>query len=163
MKRETLSDKIVNMIKCKKKEKDDKANYIDKLIDQEAIDEAKRLDQERFETPSLLLFKYEGALRARLLSIINHPRFETYMLLIITINTIQIAIENPLSNPNTSLAMILNVIDYIMTAIFTLEVIAKIIANGLFFCGERSYLGSYLNFMDLGVVVVSVSYSYYGF
>jgi hypothetical protein len=57
------------------------------------------------------------------------------MLLIITLNTIQIAIENPLTNPNTTIAMILNIVDYIMTGIFTLEVIIKIIANGLFFCG----------------------------
>jgi hypothetical protein len=81
------------------------------------------------------------------------------MLLIITLNTIQIAIENPLTNPNTTLAMILNIVDYIMTGIFTLEVIIKIIANGLFFCGQRSYLTNYLNIMDLGVVIVSVSIS----
>jgi hypothetical protein len=79
------------------------------------------------------------------------------MLLIITLNTIQIAIENPLSDPNTTLAVILNYVDYLMTGIFTLEVIIKIIANGLFFCGKRSYLTNYLNFMDLGVVIVSVS------
>jgi hypothetical protein len=33
LKRESLSDKIMSIIQCKKKEKDDKANYIDKLID----------------------------------------------------------------------------------------------------------------------------------
>lgn len=33
LKKESLSDKIVSLLSCKKKEKDDKANYIDKLID----------------------------------------------------------------------------------------------------------------------------------
>ena len=37
LKKESLSDKIVSLLKCKKKVKDDKANYIDKLIDDEAI------------------------------------------------------------------------------------------------------------------------------
>jgi hypothetical protein len=50
----------------------------------------------------------------------------------------------------------MNIVDYIMTGVFTLEILGKIIANGLFFCGERSFLSNYLNFMDVGVVVVSV-------
>jgi hypothetical protein len=156
LKRETLSDLIIRKVKCQKRVKNDKENYIDKLIDQEAIDKAKKVDQEKFETPSLLLFKYEGTIRQWFLKIINHPYFETYMLIIILLNTIQIAIENPLSNPNTSLSKIMNIVDYIMTGVFTLEIVAKIIANGLFFCGERSFLANYLNFMDIGIVVVSV-------
>ncbi len=79
------------------------------------------------------------------------------MLLFILINTVEIAIENPLNDPNTKFTQSLKIIDYSMTSIFTLEVIIKIISNGLFFNGKRSYLKSYMNFLDSGVVIVTVS------
>lgn len=79
------------------------------------------------------------------------------MLLFILINTVEIAIENPLNDPNTKFAQSLKIIDYSMTSIFTLEVIIKIISNGLLFNGKRSYLKSYMNFLDSGVVIVTVS------
>jgi len=78
------------------------------------------------------------------------------MLFFILINTVEIAIENPLNDPNTKLALWLRIIDYSMTTIFAIEVLIKIISNGLFFNGQRSYLKNYLNFLDLGVVVVTV-------
>jgi hypothetical protein len=81
------------------------------------------------------------------------------MLFFIAINTIQIAIENPLNDPNTLLSSVLNVVDYILTAIFALEVIIKIIANGVYFCGEQSYLRNYLNLLDMSVVIISVEVS----
>jgi hypothetical protein len=43
-----------------------------------------------------------------------------------------------------------------MTSIFALEVLIKMISNGLFFNGQRSYLKNYLNFLDFGVVVVTI-------
>ena len=44
LKRETLSDLIIRTVKCQKRVKNDKETYIDKLIDQEAIDNAKKVD-----------------------------------------------------------------------------------------------------------------------
>lgn len=79
------------------------------------------------------------------------------MLLFIAINTIEIAIENPLNDPTTLLALSLRIIDYSMTLVFSFESIIKIIANGAFFNGERSYFKNYLNLMDIAVVIVTVS------
>jgi len=79
------------------------------------------------------------------------------MLILILINTVEIAIENPLNDPNTKLSLSLKIIDYTMTTIFAIEVIIKIISNGLFFNGKRSYLKSYMNLLDSGVVIVTVS------
>ena len=52
------------------------------------------------------------------------------------------------------------IIDYILSAIFTLEVIIKIIADGLLQTGNRSYLRSSTNCFDLLIVFITlVSYS----
>lgn len=79
------------------------------------------------------------------------------MLFFILVNTVEIAIENPLNDPTTNFAQWLRIVDYSMTSIFALEVLIKMISNGLFFNGQRSYLKNYLNFLDFVVVIVTVS------
>ncbi len=49
LKKPTLTKKIVDFFTCKKKVKQGTEEFIDKMIDQKAIDEAKRADQELFE------------------------------------------------------------------------------------------------------------------
>lgn len=46
--------------------------------------------------------------------------------------------------------------DYVLTALFTLEVALKLIANGLLFCGSRSYLRSSTNFFDMVIVIITI-------
>jgi hypothetical protein len=62
-----------------------------------------------------------------------------------------------LTDPNTANALALKILDFILTGVFTVEAIIKIIAYGAYFCGEQSYLRSYINIMDLGVIIVTVS------
>jgi voltage-dependent calcium channel T type alpha-1G len=78
------------------------------------------------------------------------------MIFFIAINTIEIALDNPLNDPSTKFVFALYIVDYIMTCIFSIEILIKIIANGIFFNGERSFFRSYLNFLDIIVVIVTV-------
>ena len=48
------------------------------------------------------------------------------------------------------------IIDYVMTAVFGLEMVIKVIANGFLFNGAQSYLRQPSNVLDLFVVVMSV-------
>jgi hypothetical protein len=57
------------------------------------------------------------------------------MMGIVIVSSVQLAIDSPLNNPDSYVSLILFVMDYIFTAIFTIEVIAKVIAYGLIFTG----------------------------
>jgi hypothetical protein len=86
------------------------------------------------------------------------------MLLITIISSVQLGVDNPLNDPESMFSKVILIIDYILTAIFGLEALLKIIGNGLFFNGVRSYLRDGTNILDLLLVIVTVrifSFIYY--
>lgn len=113
---------------------------------------------ELFESPSLFIFKYESITRQLCLKIIDYRYFETIMMIFILVSSVQLGIDNPLNDPDSTLSKVLVIIDYIMTCIFGFEIIIKIIANGFIMCGSRSYMKNVVNIIDLFVVVISVSF-----
>jgi hypothetical protein len=78
------------------------------------------------------------------------------MLLITIISSVQLGVDNPLNDPESMYSKVILIIDYILTAIFGLEALLKIIGNGLFFNGVRSYLRDGTNILDLFLVIVTV-------
>ena len=58
----------------------------------------------------------------------------------IVISTVTLAFEEPLEDPNSEKRIIIGLIDYVTTTIFTIEALLKIIALGFLFNGKRSYL-----------------------
>ena len=66
------------------------------------------------------------------------------------------SIDNPLLDPDSKLAMILETSTYILIAVFTTESTLKIIAHGFMFCGPNSYLRDPKNVIDFIVVVISI-------
>ncbi len=79
------------------------------------------------------------------------------MLVFTLASSIQLGVDNPLNDPDSRFSRVILIIDYMLTAIFGIEFIIKSIANGLFFCGERSYLKNTTNILDLFLVITSVS------
>lgn len=61
-----------------------------------------------------------------------------------------------MNDPKSSFRQFLMILDYVLTAVFTLEVGLKLIANGLLFCGSRSYLRSSTNFFDMVIVLITI-------
>jgi hypothetical protein len=82
--------------------------------------------------------------------------FDYLILGLIGVSTILLAFENPLSDPTNETFHILSKIDAVITVIFTLEALIKIISRGLICNGQRSYLLATWNVLDLFIVVVSV-------
>jgi len=78
------------------------------------------------------------------------------MLLIIFLNTIQLAVDNPLKNPEDKFSKALTLIDFVLTCIFSLEAIMKIIAFGVIYCGSTSYVRNSWNLLDIFVVIVTI-------
>jgi voltage-dependent calcium channel L type alpha-1D len=78
------------------------------------------------------------------------------MLLIILCSSVQLALENPLNDPDSSLSSALKYIDISLTVIFSFEALLKIIAYGFVFCGSTSYILNIWNVLDFLVVIFSV-------
>ncbi|KAI3378494.1 hypothetical protein SNEBB_008582 [Seison nebaliae] len=88
---------------------------------------------------------------------ISLHHFETFILAVIIASTIALAIEDPLSAPNSFKNTVLNHFDYAFTSIFTLELLLKMIDQGLIL-HPNSYLRSLWNIIDFVVVVLSLVY-----
>lgn len=106
---------------------------------------------------SLFLFSIESYFRRLIYKIVNHSIFETLILLVIVVSTVQVAMDNPLNDPNGRLTKTLARIDFSTTIVFTVEMILKIIAYGFLFNGENSYLRNTANQLDFVVTSISVS------
>jgi Ion transport protein len=79
------------------------------------------------------------------------------MLVIIILSSFQLAFDNPLDDPDTTVSSVFLHIDYVLSGIFTMEVIIKVISYGFILCGSTSYLKDYWNILDLVVVVITIS------
>ena len=62
-------------------------------------------------------------------------RFDNTILVLIVLSSFGLAIDNPLFNPDSELVGGMIVFDYIMTSLFTCELVCKVIAQGVFLRG----------------------------
>lgn len=130
---------------------------IEKITDEKYIEEQARLEKERQESKSLHLFTFDNPLRVALNSILNNRNFEWIMIILIIINSIDLALDNPLNDPKSDLSYNIQYVDYALTVVFVIEAIAKIIAQGFYNCGNTSYILNSWNILDFFVVIITVS------
>lgn len=74
------------------------------------------------------------------MKLVIHKAFGIAIMVCIVISTVTLAFEEPLEDPNSEKRIIIGLIDYVTTTIFTIEALLKIIALGFLFNGKRSYL-----------------------
>lgn len=82
----------------------------------------------------------ENPLRMCCARIVGHPHFETFIIILILVSTILLIFENPLSDPKGTKAKVLYVFDIIMTALFSIEMVLKVMVAGFICNGNKSYL-----------------------
>ncbi|CAF0780786.1 unnamed protein product [Rotaria sp. Silwood1] len=104
---------------------------------------------------SLYLFSPENRLRKALKYLIAQKSFDYSILFFISLNCITLAMERPSIPPISFEREFLNITNYIFTAIFTIEMIIKIIASGLV-GGPHTYLHTGWNVMDGFLVIISI-------
>lgn len=63
--------------------------------------------------------------------------------------------DNPLLDPESIQARILYFLDLVLTIIFAIEMILKVIAQGFYFNGKDSYFSSHWNKLDFSIVFFS--------
>ena len=107
---------------------------------------------------SLWIFSEKSKIRIFANSLIKKKWFDFLILFFIFVSTLTLAVENPLSDPESTLASILYYLDIVLTTIFTIEAILKVITYGFLTNGGESYLRNYWNIVDFFIVLFSVSY-----
>ena len=106
---------------------------------------------------SLEIFSVDNCFRRFIYRLITSQAFENIILVVILASTVQLALENPLNDPQGTLYKSLVLIDMITTVIFGVEMVLKIVAFGLLFSGENAYLRNPTNLLDFFITSLSVS------
>lgn len=96
--------------------------------------------------------------RNRLVKLIEKPFFDWIVIVFIIISSIHLFLDSPLLDPKSKLAFALYILDFIITIIFMLESILKIIAYGIIANGEKSYFRNFWNLFDFIIVICSVNF-----
>lgn len=67
-----------------------------------------------------------------------------------------LVLDSPLLNPQGKMHKSLQIIDMMITIVFTVEALLKIFVYGLFFNGSTSYFRNIWNVFDYTIVICSV-------
>ncbi|KAH8273691.1 hypothetical protein KR018_008850, partial [Drosophila ironensis] len=103
---------------------------------------------------SFFLFSQKNRFRVFCHWLCNHSNFGNIILCCIMFSSAMLAAENPL-RANDDLNKVLNKFDYFFTAVFTIELILKLISYG-FVLHDGAFCRSAFNLLDLLVVCVSL-------
>ncbi|XP_017056513.2 voltage-dependent calcium channel type D subunit alpha-1 isoform X1 [Drosophila ficusphila] len=103
---------------------------------------------------AFFIFSYTNRFRVFCHWLCNHSNFGNIILCCIMFSSAMLAAENPL-RANDDLNKVLNKFDYFFTAVFTIELILKLISYG-FVLHDGAFCRSAFNLLDLLVVCVSL-------
>ncbi|XP_055884029.1 muscle calcium channel subunit alpha-1-like isoform X4 [Biomphalaria glabrata] len=103
---------------------------------------------------SLFLFSPTNKFRIICHRICNHSYFGNFILVCILISSASLAAEDPL-NATSERNEILNKFDYVFTAIFSIEIIIKVVTDGLML-HKGAFCRNMFNILDIAVVAVSL-------
>lgn len=104
---------------------------------------------------ALLLLGPGNPIRRGCIAIVVNPGFDRLILLLISVSSVTLAMDNPLRNPDSAITRALERVDVVMTILFFVEMMLKICAKG-FVAMPGAYLRSSWNVLDFVVVAVSV-------
>jgi len=108
---------------------------------------------------SVFLFHQDSKIRKKISSLISNQAWESFIISLILVNSMILALDNPLSYPDSVLNNVLDNLDYIFTSIFCLEMTLKIISFGFLFNNsdnKKAYIRNSWNQLDCLVVLGSL-------
>jgi len=112
-------------------------------------------DPEPLTGVSLWIFSPKSGFRKMLSRFVIHPMFDNFILLMIVASSVTLALEEPGLDENSTLAKWLHILDFVFTAIFTIEMIFKVIVSN-FMLDANAYMRSGFNVLDFSIVCVSI-------
>lgn len=104
---------------------------------------------------SLWIFTPSNALRVLLANLVAHPVFENFILLCIVASSVTLAMDAPDLDSDSDLKSALDGLDYFFVAVFTTELVIKVVVMGFVFC-PRAYMKDGWNILDFVIVVSSL-------
>jgi len=105
---------------------------------------------------SLFIFAWDNPIRKFCHAVTSHWIFESIIIALILVSTVTLAFEHPLENPESNMMQTLGLIDLVVTLIFCLEALMKIITFGFILNGKKSYILNSWNVLDFMIVAFSV-------
>ncbi|XP_026318237.1 voltage-dependent calcium channel type D subunit alpha-1-like [Hyposmocoma kahamanoa] len=108
------------------------------------------------EGSSFFIFSQNNCFRVLCYKIQNNSWFKNFILVCILVSSLTLAMEDPVGSPDSEQkGEILRTIDYFFTAVFTLELLLKLITYGLVL-HKDAFCRSAFNLLDMLVVIVSL-------
>ena len=123
---------------------------------EESIENNFKLDNIGVEGKPLNIVPIESFFRRFTTRLLRNFYFDWFIISMIFLNCIQLALDNPLIDPNSHYAAILYGIDLGTTFIFILESAIKILSFGFMFNGPSSYMKNVWNRLDFAIIILSL-------
>ena len=95
----------------------------------------------------------KNKVRIFLAKLVTNSYFEMFIFGIVIISSILMLFDNPLEDPNQFFFQVLYIINQVITGIFVLELMVKVIVYGLIANGESSYLRNGWNLLVFVIVI----------
>ena len=70
---------------------------------------------------SLFIFSKTNIIRRLIIKIINNSWFEFFILIVILMSSITLAIDSPLNDPDSDFSNNLEIVNVVITSVFTIE------------------------------------------
>ncbi|XP_070075567.1 voltage-dependent calcium channel type D subunit alpha-1 isoform X1 [Drosophila takahashii] len=156
MDHETLSDEEVREM-CEEEEEDSNSEVSARVTARPRRLSEVSMKKTKKPIPrgsAFFIFSYTNRFRVFCHWLCNHSNFGNIILCCIMFSSAMLAAENPL-RANDELNKVLNKFDYFFTAVFTIELILKLISYG-FVLHDGAFCRSAFNLLDLLVVCVSL-------
>ncbi|XP_043950491.1 voltage-dependent calcium channel type D subunit alpha-1 isoform X1 [Drosophila biarmipes] len=156
MDHETLSDEEVREM-CEEEEEDSNSEVSARVTARPRRLSEVSMKKTKKPIPrgsAFFIFSYTNRFRVFCHWLCNHGNFGNIILCCIMFSSAMLAAENPL-RANDELNKVLNKFDYFFTAVFTIELILKLISYG-FVLHDGAFCRSAFNLLDLLVVCVSL-------
>merc|ERR1711968_32154 len=104
---------------------------------------------------AMFVFNENNRFRLFVRKIVRMKLFENFILILIVTSSVMLAVESPFWEPGSTILVIFNLVDIVMTALFTLEMLMKMIAFGII-STRGAYLTKGWNILDFIIVGVSI-------
>ena len=114
-----------------------------------------KMKKSRSGTKACFVLTENNPLRKALQTLTENSWFDRFILVLILISSIMLALDEPSVQPGSFMHQFLFISDIVMTSIFCLEMLFKMVAQGLIF-HRGAYLRNSWNVLDFVVVVISV-------
>ncbi|CAM9813658.1 unnamed protein product, partial [Hapterophycus canaliculatus] len=108
---------------------------------------------ELFPGRALCFLSEKNPVRRGCAAIVSNAGFDRLITILIVVSSIALALDNPLRDPDSTTAKVLEVIEFVTAVLFTVEFLLKICAWGFYFM-PLAYLRNAWNVLDFFVVVV---------